>query len=99
MRKYVVPIFFAPAAAVALYYAAWAISTPNTTSEWLVLLGFVPLVAALAWTILRTRSVSQTVLIGVAMLLSTFVLWWLALLVILVVAGVNCPEDGYECPI
>jgi hypothetical protein len=99
MRIYFVPILVAPAAAVALYWIAAAASTPNTNSEWLVIVAFLPLVAVLVWTFLHTASFVRKVLIGVAMLVSTFLLWWLVLLVVLLIAGLNCPDDAYECPI
>jgi hypothetical protein len=58
-----------------------------------------PLLAALVWSFLRTRNVLQVVLIAVGMVRTTFLPWWVALLILLVIAGLNCPEDAYECPI
>lgn len=99
MRTYVVPLLLAPAAAVALWWAAAAISTPGTNSEWLVVVAFLPLLAALIWMSVRRRSVAHTVVIGVAMVLSTLVVWYLTLMALLLIASLNCPDDAHECPI
>lgn len=64
-----------------------------------MLVAFLPLVAALVWAAVRLRRVMSTLVIAVAMAAATFALWWLVLLFALLVAGLSCPDDAFECPI
>ena len=81
--EYLVSLLVAPAAAVVLWWAAAAISTPDTNWEWLVLFALLPPGAALAWTVVRTRSIVRTAVIAVAMMVSILVMWFLVILLVL----------------
>jgi hypothetical protein len=99
MSTYVVPVLIAPAAAVAVWWSAAAISTPESNSEWLVLFALAPLISAAVWTSVRTRSVVRTAVIGLAMVISTLLVWLLVLLLLFLIAGWSCTDNSYECPV
>lgn len=106
LRSSAVAVLLAPVAAVAMYWFLPALDYPHPSyferggHGWLlVFISAVPLVAAACWTAVRTRSAPRTFRILIAMAISTFVLWWIALIIILLVASLDCPPNAYECPI
>lgn len=101
LRIHVIPLLLAPAAAVALWWVAAEVVPQSSASRLLWVLGAtsLPLLAALAWGYRRTRHATHVMLMAVGMVIATVILWWVALVILLVMAGLNCPEDAYECPI